>query len=460
MSQLYHNFRKQYCDQIANGKPQEAERILTQAVAKGYLSDLDCSHIRTRGLAFQPETPPKIVREDSPEANCRKTYGFYHPELVFSDKGSLPPHPLNLRLALENHPKFQGRRFTFSTFLQKSSVNDQEVSDHTIHVIQEELITIFKKAVKKVDVNQAVEVACHRKEVHEPQAWFNDLPEATTDILDTWLIDYLGAPNTPINRVIGRKWLISAVARTFQPGCYVEGCLILQGETGVGKSTTFKILAPNADWFTDTNVDLGDTKKAAEAYRGKLIVEMAELEGLRKSALTATKTFLTTQFDTYRPAYASRVITVPRSAVYGGTTNNETFLTDTTGNRRFWCVAVGSIDLNGLRKVARSLWREALDAYRAGETWTLSTEEKALLEEVNQDLMVDNRVEVHLEEELSKYPDPKISSNYLLNTILKDFRSVSSQELANFMKKLGWKKKAIKSEGRTVQGYVRPSADI
>jgi predicted P-loop ATPase len=65
--------------------------------------------------------------------------------------------------------------------------------------------------------------------------------------------------------------------------------------------------------------------------------------------------------------------------VFAGSTNRDDYLTDPAGERRFWIVrCADAADLEGLAAMRDQLWREALDAYMAGEAWTLSPEVAAL----------------------------------------------------------------------------------
>ena len=128
---------------------------------------------------------------------------------------------------------------------------------------------------------------------------------------------------------------------------------------------------------------------------GKFIIELGELNSIRRNHLNAMKQYLTETHDTYQPKYKQKAITVPRMHIFGGSTNEETFLTDPTGNRRFWCVSAGEkIDQALFLAIKEQLWAEALAGYRAAsgpEAWTLSDEERVLLEEANRQFMVEDR---------------------------------------------------------------------
>ena len=191
--------------------------------------------------------------------------------------------------------------------------------------------------------------------------------------LDSWLITYLDAEDTPLIRAIGSRWMISAVARIMQPGAKVDHMLILEGPQGGKKSSALKTLA-GAEWFTDELAEIG-SKDAAQQMRGIWIIEIAELDAISRAEVSRIKAFLTRTTDRYRPPYERYVVEVPRQCVFAGSVNPETYLRDETGNRRFWPVRCGSIDIDALRHDRDQLWAEAVARYRQGAIWWLDEPE-------------------------------------------------------------------------------------
>ena len=186
--------------------------------------------------------------------------------------------------------------------------------------------------------------------------------------LDTWLVTYGSAADTPYTRAVGAKSLVAAVARVQQPGCKVDTIPILEGEQGIGKSTIWQVLA-SAPWFSDSLPDL-HSKDAAINLRGKWLTELGELAALQRSEVEAIKRFTSATQDHYRPPYGSSAKTVLRQGVFVGTTNSTDYLKDSTGNRRFWPVALhGLPDTDALARDRDQLWAEALVRYQAGEPW-------------------------------------------------------------------------------------------
>jgi hypothetical protein len=184
--------------------------------------------------------------------------------------------------------------------------------------------------------------------------------------LDTLLSKYLGAKDTPVNRAIGKAWMIAAVRRVRQPGCKFDSILVLQGEQGAGKSSFFRLLASD-DWFND-NLEIGSTsKETIENLSGAWIIEHAELANMGNRDIERIKQFASTQVDRARTAWERTAKSVPRQFICGATVNQAQFLRDDTGNRRFWICEVKRLDEAALICDRDQLWAEAahLEALRA-----------------------------------------------------------------------------------------------
>jgi predicted P-loop ATPase len=187
------------------------------------------------------------------------------------------------------------------------------------------------------------------------------------------LITYFGVEEVPnYTTLVGPKWMISAVARIFEPGCIAKYCLLLLGPQDLGKSAGLSVLG--GEFYTDDISDLG-TKDSAMQSAGVWIVELAELASIRKGAVETTKAFISRRVDRFRPPYGTHVIERPRQSVLAGTVNpSDAFLRDETGNVRYWPNTCTRIDLDALRRDRDQLWAEAVNCYRTGENWWLDTE--------------------------------------------------------------------------------------
>jgi predicted P-loop ATPase len=180
----------------------------------------------------------------------------------------------------------------------------------------------------------------------------------------------------PLHATYLRRTLISAVARALEPGCKVDTTLILQGAQGCRKSTFFKVLA-SEEWFDDSMGNYSDKDEKLKLHQ-TWFTEWAELESaFRRRDVSAVKAFLTTAVDNLRPPYGREVQAMRRPGVIVGTTNDSAFLSDPTGNRRFWVIPIPSVvDTAAAKEERDRIWGAAVQAYRAGEGWLLSAAEE------------------------------------------------------------------------------------
>ena len=193
-----------------------------------------------------------------------------------------------------------------------------------------------------------------------------------TKRLDEVFIRWLGAEDCPLNREITRLWMIGAVDRAIRPGCQFDSVLVFCGEQGIGKTKLLRMLA--GEYYINSIQATSMDKSTAELLQGKWIVELGELDSVKKSASTAFKNFISSTADHYRKPYATNAETHPRQCVFAGTTNEGAFLRDDTGERRFWILPCagqkGMAELGlkgtlpGFADEVEQIWAEATQAWR------------------------------------------------------------------------------------------------
>lgn len=210
--------------------------------------------------------------------------------------------------------------------------------------------------------------------------------------LDTLYIDYLGAEDNDYTRAVTRKAFTAAVARVYEPGLKFDTMTILVGAQGIGKSTLIDTMG--GDWFSDSLSDFSG-KDAFMSVEASWLVEISELEGFTKYEMTAIKNFLAKRADLFRSPFGKKVNEHKRHCVFFGTTNEETFLRDTTGNRRFWPVQLGVTEpaksvFTDLAAERDQLWAEAAQRYRDGESLILDKKTEAMAEVERGRRMEDN----------------------------------------------------------------------
>lgn len=224
----------------------------------------------------------------------------------------------------------------------------------------------------KDTAHQAVDLRARDRAFHPVRDWLAELEWDGVPRLDAWLHTYLGAdwrpPACDYTRRVGRMFLIAMVARVFAPGCKADYMLVLEGPQGARKSTACAILGDA--WFSDSLPDFEhDAVRLAQHLRGKWLIEIGELAGMNRADTNNLKAFMTKREEVFTPKYARREVREPRQCLFVGTTNNDTYLRDETGGRRFWPVKVGEIDTAALERDRAQLFAEAVAAYRNNESW-------------------------------------------------------------------------------------------
>jgi predicted P-loop ATPase len=189
-------------------------------------------------------------------------------------------------------------------------------------------------------INVSVQVAATAAETVAKDNSFHPVKDYLTGLewdgkkrIANFASDYLGADVSPYQAAVSQSMFIAGVARIMQPGCKYDTVPILEGSQGKGKSSAIEALF--SPWFSDDLAELG-SKDAAMQVRSAWCIEIAELASMNRTEIERVKAFITRRVDIFRPSYGRRVIQVQRQSVLFGTTNNDTYLKDETGGRRFW----------------------------------------------------------------------------------------------------------------------------
>lgn len=243
---------------------------------------------------------------------------------------------------------------------------------------------------------QAVRSLAEEQAYHPVQDYLRGLRWDGVERLTYVALGLLGAEG-PLAATMVRRWFISAVARALRPGCQVDTALVLVGPQGWRKSTFFRALA--GEWFADTEVRIGD-KDGYQQIHAAWITEWGEIDrvtGARHAG--EVKAFISRREDLFRPPYGRTTASYPRSCVIVGSTNDDQFLTDPTGSRRFWCLRVTApIDAAEVARDRDQLWAEAVAALEAGESWWLTVDEDRKREDEASEHQVEDPWRAPLEE--------------------------------------------------------------
>lgn len=435
------------------------------------LARAGCSEALIAGVLINPRlgVSASIVEKKNPQSYALKqaraahaTVGEGWPDV--STAGDPKPTMRNAILALRR----LGLSFALDLFRHRKSVNGAplehaqgELSDDMCVLLRGVVMERFGFDPRAEHIVDAVNLLCLEHPFHPIRQMLDELSWDGEARLDRWLATYLGADDTPLNSAIGSILLIAAVRRVRQPGVKFDQIVVLEGVQGSGKSTTVRILAGEG-FHADQEIMNLDTKAQIEALDGIWFYELGEVEGMNRAEVNKIKAFASRQDDRARMAYGRFAVTRPRQAVFIGTTNDEKYLRDQTGNRRFWPVKTTVIDLVALQRDRDQLLAEAAFREARGESIVLPRElwEAAAAEQaarLEDDPWVDRIEDAKPQivgETLRHYTSVLLAE--ALGIPPERQTQAHTKRLALLMTKLGWIDGKYRVGKRVVRGYEKP----
>ena len=280
----------------------------------------------------------------------------------------------NFLQVLENDPKFDGIRFNLLTYspeqLRNGKMERWLDSDdaETRRYIEKEYG--FHSAQKCDDALRIVFANNQYHPIRDLVDSFEwDGQERIPHFLHTWT----KCEDTAYTREVSRLIFAGGIHRLYNPGCKFDDMPVLNGtRQGEGKSTFVRWIALKDEFFTEVTEFEG--QRGIEAVEGAWICEVSELLALTKvKEQEAVKSYLTRLNDKYRMPFDKRVTDHPRQCIFIGTTNKEQFLTDKTGNRRFYPVKVNQTGYElfekekEIKEYIKQCWAEAKYLFDKGE---------------------------------------------------------------------------------------------
>lgn len=225
------------------------------------------------------------------------------------------------------------------------------------------------------NINKAMNIVASENKYHPIRDCLEKLKWDGQPRIDSLLPRYLGVDHDDYTKEIMRLLMLAAIRRVYEPGCKFEIMVCLVGGQGAGKSTFFRFLAINDEWFSD-DLKRMDDDNVYRKMQGHWIIEMSEMIATANAkSIEEIKSFLSRQKETYKIPYETHPADRKRQCVFGGSSNTLDFLPlDRTGNRRFVPVMVYPeraevhilADEQASREYINQMWAEAMEIYRSG----------------------------------------------------------------------------------------------
>ena len=359
-------------------------------------------------------------------------------KLTVNEHGEVKPTIDNLVLILENDQNLSGK-VAVNTFKGlpciikdlpwrkcTDTLNGETWEDSDSSALSHYIETVYG-VYNEGKLSAALSVIMERNAFHPIQDYLNGLEWDGIERGESLFIEYLGAEDNLYVRTVTRKWLTAAVARAMTPGCKFDNLVVLVGKQGIGKSYLGSRLGKN--WFSDTFSTV-QGKEAYEQLKGGWIIEIGELSAMKKAEVESVKMFISKREDTYRAAYKRFMRSNKRQCVFYGTTNDASFLSDQTGNRRFWAIEVGAQKpKKSVFKIKEStidqIWAEAATWFKAGESLYLNEEVSKLATE---------------EQERYTVQDPRLGlvEDYLDKLLPKDWENWDRNKRRDYIQGVGF----------------------
>lgn len=294
--------------------------------------------------------------------------------LTFDGQGKPMSTIGNFLLVLRMDKRFSSLRFNQLSHSPEHVVDgnvekwqDKDDSEARLYIEQKYKIHSREK------LDDALRVLFSEREYHPIKQIIEAVNWDGVSRIQTLFIKWLKCEDTAYTREVTRLVFAGGIHRLYNPGCKFDDVAVLIGTNqGEGKSTFVRWLAIQDDFFTEVTEIEG--QKGIEAIEGAWVCEIAELLAVTKSKeVEAVKSYITKLVDRYRRPFDRRTTDHKRQCVFVGTTNKEQFLTDKTGNRRWYPVKVhcSGYDLHDHKEEIQAdilqAWAEAKFLYDKGE---------------------------------------------------------------------------------------------
>jgi len=377
------------------------------------------------------------------------------PNFIRNKAGRAISNAYNLEMAVRSD--LIGWQIGWDTFrneimLAPPGVDDQwrECTDDDYTKIRTVLERSIFAPIGKELTRDIVSLVSKRNTFDSAQKWLSALKWDGVPRVEKFFSTYLGAEDNPYHRAVG-LYLWSALAgRICEPAIKCDMAPILVGAQGLRKSSSVAAIVPHPDLFVEADLTMV-AEKLGRLLRGKIVIELAELKGMRRADLEHVKSTITRTHDEWDTKFKEKQTRYARRCVFIGTTNDDEFLQDETGHRRWLPVRVGVCDPAAIAADRSQLWAEAVGLFvvhgvvwESAEVLARHEHEQYVMRDAWEDVVAtwisNNENDQHTSEDILFYA---------MNMNHKDMNQVHKRRLAGIMKRLGFVQRSPKVGGKT-----------
>lgn len=293
------------------------------------------------------------------------------------------PSYLNHVLLWENHPIFENSTMRYNEFLRQVEIDGEPMKSVTRAILRTKFEICAKfHAVQKTD--DFIDAYSYKFKYNPVADYLNSVVNKLNDNIKCrdafikWFdVKYEGELERKIIEELTEKWFVSAIKRIFEPGCAVEGMIVIVGKTGTGKSTFINRLAKG--YAVEAAFNIEDERKSAETLNRCWICNFDEFKSLQNKDPQVVKEYLTKTTETTRLAFRRDAEEYARHCVFISSTNDSNILKDYTGNeeRRFWVFQSQLTDNHKIYNdfnddIVDALWADAMNIYLNNKNYNIS----------------------------------------------------------------------------------------
>lgn len=324
-------------------------------------------------------TNDDILKAIFSEEEKKKENEQWKDRLIRDTKGNIRNIPANYEIFLTQHPKYSGK-LKYNDLIQRKEFNGECWNDFMLN-------TLYNDCEREMEIGTRTKIDSMLYEVFDKNRYnpvldyLNDCSWDGKERISRLFIDLLEADDTELNKRLTEKWFLAAIKRIVKPGCKFDNMIILQGGQGIGKSTICEKIA--LSMANTISLDEIQSKDIVDKMNKSWILIIDEMDAFKKGELSKIKTFISTSKDSARLAYGRETMEYYRHCVFIGSTNDDTFLRDTTSSveRRFWVIKCNKMTRDSkvyntlTDDYIRQLWGEAYHKYKENPEVYLDLEE-------------------------------------------------------------------------------------